>query len=255
MFFKKRFIKKYKEKLLKIRKRNRKKLLKQKFEFSKILNHDIKTVLLAQKNCLELLLKERFNKINLKQKKMLSEILFSNKFLIEIINNAIFLAEIDEKISDIKFEKVDIINQAQNCLDEIKYMAKNKEQKIILDIKNKDINLNCDKKLIQKIITNILTSSVSYGFENSDIIVSIEENNNEITFKTKNKSIYMTKEKINSIFQNTESKNDFNQLGMKLNLNIAKKLVGVHNWDFIATSDEKDKSSTFGFVVKKHSFI
>ena len=70
-----------------------------------------------------------------------------------------------------------------------------------------------------------------------------------ISFCAKNSSIYMTKEKLNSLFEDKE-KSDFNQLGMNLNLNIAKKLIVAHNWDIIANSRE-DNSSSFGFVVKK----
>ena len=60
----------------------------------------------------------------------------------------------------------------------------------------------------------------------------------------------MTKEKINSLFEEKKGLCDFNQLGLNLNLNIAKKLITAHNWDIIAKS-EKDNSSTFGFVVRK----
>ena len=60
----------------------------------------------------------------------------------------------------------------------------------------------------------------------------------------------MTKEKINSLFEDKKNLCDFNQLGMSLNLNIAKKLINAHKWNIIAES-KKDNSSTFGFVVKK----
>jgi light-regulated signal transduction histidine kinase (bacteriophytochrome) len=76
------------------------------------------------------------------------------------------------------------------------------------------------------------------------------ENKNKIAFQAKNKSIYMTKEKINSLLKDKENVKDFNQLGANLNLNIAQKLITAHSWDVIANSD-RDNSSTFGFVVKK----
>lgn len=251
MFFKKRFIKKYRSKLAKIKNRNNQKILDKKMEFSKILNHDIKTAILAQNNCLELLLNGSFGALSSFQKEIISQILFSNKFLAEITNNAIFLAEFEEKTSILNFEEINIVNQTEFCLDSIKKLADNKHQNIIFDNKNEKINLSADKAMVQKIIFNLLTSSVSYGHEKSDIVVSIEENNNEILFKAKNKSLYMTKEKLNSIFENTKNNCDFNQLGMKLNLNIAKKLVNALKWEFVATSDEEEKTSTFGFVVKK----
>ena len=251
MFFKKRIIKKFKEKLIKIKHFNNLKLSEQKTEFSKILNHDIKTALLAQSNCLELFLKGRFGKIPPLQKEILAQILSSNKFLTEIINNAIFLNDIDEKTANLNYEKVDMVNQTEFCLESIRQSAKDKEQNIVFNPPEYKINLNCDKKLIRKIIENLLAGSVSYGYEKSDIIVSIEENAGKIQFKAKNKSVYMSKEKLNAIFESDKTNCDFNQLGMKLNLNVAKKLIKAHNWDFIATSDREENTSTFGFAVKK----
>ena len=61
---------------------------------------------------------------------------------------------------------------------------------------------------------------------------------------------YIWQEKINSLFEDKKNLSDFNQLGMNLNLNIAKKLINAHNWKIIAQSKENN-SSTFGFVVQK----
>ena len=250
MFFKKRFLKKFKEKLYKIRLKNNQKFLNSKKEFSKTLRHDVKTVLLAQNNCLELLLKGKFGQILPNQEKIIAETLSSNSFLIEIINNMIFLFDTENKPVLSELEKVDIINETKSCMTNIKKIANNKNQNLIFNHFENKIQLNANKKFIEKIIYNILIGCVSYGFEKSDIIVSIEENEKEILFSAKNKSLYMTREKLNDIFKNNTN-NDFNQLGMKLNLNVAKKLVDLHHWDFIAQSDKLDNSSTFGFVVKK----
>ena len=95
-----------------------------------------------------------------------------------------------------------------------------------------------------------MSGSIAFGFENSDIEVSIKENKNKISFQAKNKSIYMTKEKIKNLLKDKENSSDLNQLGAHLNLNIAQKLISAHNWDIIANSS-KDNSSIFGFVIKK----
>ena len=250
MLFKKRILKKIKEKFKKINNRNFIKLQKEKSKFARILNHEIKTALLSQIQSMELLLKEKFGKIEESQKELLYEIYFSNCFLLEIINNAIFLSKFEDNAA-LKLEKVNIVKQVENCLKVIKQSANNKQQNIILktDI-GRDFYLNADKKFVQKIIFNLLSSSVNSGFEKSDIEIFLHENNHFLSFFTKNKSVYMTKEKINSMFEDKDKPTDFNQLGISLNLNIAKKLIKAHNWDLIASSSKKN-SAVFGFVVKK----
>ena len=95
-----------------------------------------------------------------------------------------------------------------------------------------------------------MTTAIDNGFEHSDIEIILKENRKEITFQAKSKSVYMTKDKLLSLFQEKKSLSDFNQLGMSLNLNIAEKLIKAHKWDIIIKS-KKDNSSIFGFVAKK----
>lgn len=251
MFFKKNIIKKYREKLKKIKLKNKEKLKNEYNNFIRILNHDIKTPLLAQNRGLELILNEKFGKISPEQKEFLKELYNSNNFLLEIVVNSIFLAKYENENPKLKLENINILEEVVDCCEQIKNQAAQKSQNITIKTnRNKNITLNADKILIQKIISNILKSSISQGFENSEIEILIKENRNSISFFTKNKSIYMTKEKINSLFEEKKGLSDFNQLGMNLNLNIAKKLITAHNWNIIANS-ETNNSSTFGFLIKK----
>ncbi len=251
MFFKRRILKKYKERLKNAKIKQNEALKKERNQIISILNHDIKTPILAQNQSLKLLLSGNFGSLTDEQKEILKEVHSSNNFLLEVVLNSIFLTKYENENPKLNIENVDVMQQVKSCCELIKGFADEKQQNIIIRTNAlNDIKLNADKKMIQKIIFNILSSSISSGFENSDIEISIRENENSIAFYTKNKSIYMTKEKINSLFEEKKGLCDFNQLGLNLNLNIAKKLITAHNWDIIAKS-EKDNSSTFGFVVKK----
>ena len=93
MFFKKKLIKKIKEKIKKIKSRYNNELQKERNKFTCILNHDIKTPILAQIQSLELILKNQFGEISQIQKEILSQILNSNYFLLEVVSNTIFLTK------------------------------------------------------------------------------------------------------------------------------------------------------------------
>jgi len=251
MFFKKRILKKFRQKLKNIKNKFK---IKQNIERNKIisiLNHDVKTPILAQNQSLKLLLDEKLGTLKQEQKELLEEIYISNNFLLEVVLNSIFLTKYENEKPKLNLENINIIEQIKDCFETIKPIATQKSQNIILKTNSKkDIKLNADKKLIQKIIFNIMKSSINFGFENSEIEIMVKENKNTISFCAKNKSIYMTKEKIKSLFEDKKNLSDFNQLGMNLNLNIAKKLINAHNWKVIAQSKENN-SSTFGFVVQK----
>ena len=246
----KRKIKKiYKKKLQKLKSRFNIVLQNEKNKFTRILRHDIKTPLLAQIQTLKLLYDGKFGSLTPIQKDITGEILNSNNILYDIISNTIFLSDYENKKPELKLENVCIRDEIKEVCALLSQYAKIKQQNIIVKA-NKNTTIKADKELIQKIIFNLVTSSVSSGFENSDIIVGMKESKNSVSFYAKNKSVYMTKEKINSMFEDKKGLCDFNQLGANLNLNIAQKLIAAHNWDLVAKSN-KDNSSIIGFVAKK----
>jgi signal transduction histidine kinase len=243
MFFKKKLI----QKVRKILKRQRAKYIEKiNFEqerFISILNHDIKTPILAQIQALEIVAKKDENEF-------LKEILNSNRFLLQVVLNSIFLQKYELEKPKLNFERVNIFTEMKNCLEEINLMADEKKQNIVLKAPE-NVELEADRVLVRKIISNILTSSIVFGYENSDIEVFVKESKNKISFCAKNKSIFMTKEKIKGLLDDKKRHyRDFNQLGMNLNLSIANKLIQAHKWKPIASS-QKNSGSVFGFVVKK----
>ncbi len=240
--FKKYFKKIYKKRLKKIKAKYDKKLKERSEKYTSILNHDIKTILLAQIQALELFLK------NKAPKEIVKEVLNSNKLLYEIVKNTIFLSDFENSKIPVKLENIDIAYITNDIKNKIENSAKEKNQKIILKTSSKKINCKADKLYINKIIYNILTSCISSGIEGCNIEISIKENKDSISFEAKNKSCYMDKEKIKNTLKD-KSVNDFNQLGLNLNLSLANKLINAHNWSTIARSS-KDNTGTFGFIAK-----
>lgn len=250
MFFQKNIKKIYKNKIRNIKKKYEKRLQKERNRFICVLNHDVKTPILAQIRSLELLLEGSFGSLNNEQKEIIQETLNSHYHLYGIVSNTLFLANFESEKPKLNLEPVDIIEEIEDCVHLIKNFATDKQQNFVVKSnKNKRIKINADRKLVQKIIFNLLANSVSSGFENSIIEILVKQNKNSVSFSTKNKSIYMTKEKLNSLFEEKKTLRDFSQLGMSLNLNIVKKLIEAHNWNIVAKS-EKNNSSTFGFIAQ-----
>ena len=250
MLYREKIFKKVRKKFKKIKNKYETKLKNIRNKYTCILTHDIKTPLLAQNQTLKLLCENHFGELNVSQKEILEEIIKSSDFLLEVISNAIFIARYENEKPVFNIEKVNLLKEVHECCEKIKYFAQDKGQKINIKA-NKNIKIQADKKLTQKIIYNIISGAIFCGFENSDIEIRIKEDKNNIAFLTKNKSIYMTQEKIKSLFEDKKNLCDFNQLGMSLNLNIASKLISAHKWEIIAKS-QKNNSTVFGFAMKKN---
>jgi len=192
MLFRKYFLSKYRKKLKKIKNKQKELINLEKIKFINTLLHDIKTPILAQIQSLELLLNDSFGKLTKEQKEIIVDILNSNKFLNQNVLNAIFLAKYEIEKPKLTISNINMKNEIENCLEALDVLIKNKNQKFILDIPS-DLQLNADKKMVQKIILNIVSSSCSFGFENSDIEISMEDNPDSIAFCAKNKSAKRTK--------------------------------------------------------------
>ena len=152
MFFKKVFLKKFKNKLKKYKNHYDLKLKNEKEKIYSILNHDIKTPILAQNQSLELLLKGVFGDLTENQEKIIKEIYYSNNFLLEVVLNSIFLSNFENEKLKPNLESVDIISQIEDCCEMMRIFASEKQQKFIIKNKAKNIKLDADRKMIQKII-------------------------------------------------------------------------------------------------------
>jgi len=157
MFFKKRIIKKFRQKLKNIKIKEIEKSKKEKEQIISILNHDIKTPILAQNQSLRLLLEGGFGLLNFEQKEIIKEIYSSNNFLLNVVLNSIYLTKHQNENPKLKIEKINLTKEILDCCESIKNLAKEKQQRIIIKTnKKEDINLKADKNMIQKIFMNIL---------------------------------------------------------------------------------------------------
>ena len=218
-------------------------------KFISILKHDIKTPIIAQIQALKLILDKDTSNLTVIQREILKETLNSNYFLYEIILNTIFMENFENNKTKPYLEEIDILKEVREICQNFQNQAKEKSQNLIIK-SNKNIQINADKKYIRKIIHNIILGSISFGLENNDIEITIDENEKSIDFLAKNKTIYMTKEKINTLIKNKNEDVDFNQLGMMLNFSVADKLINAHNWKTIIKSGN-DNLSIFGFSAEK----
>ena len=127
-------LRKIKAHFRKIKLKQKAKLQQERNQYIKRLNHDIKTPILAHIQTLELLKKGVFGKINSSQKEILSDIIKSHYFILQVIVNTIFILNYENEEYKPNKEKIDIVEHIQDCINSIKNYAKDKEQQIIFNL-------------------------------------------------------------------------------------------------------------------------
>ena len=229
-----------------------KKLQAQKETFVATLTHDLKTPTTAQMNAMKVLLDESLGPLNSQQKEMVELTLNSNIYMSNMIST--ILATYKSESTDIilKPEKFDITELISSTCKEISNLAHTKEQNIIVKTSLDNPEITADRLQLKRAIVNLLSNAITYGFENTDIEITIKEQNNTIFLDVLNHCRYIPPERMKEIFLKYKSSENakFNKASTGLGLYLSKQIIKAHSGEIHAHSYE-DQTCVFGFSIPK----
>ena len=104
-----------------------KNLQAQRETFVASLSHDLKNPTLAQIRALELLLKGNFGNIQPKQREILEMVLDSCKYMNAMLASLLSTYRSEKGAIVLKYENISLMELASECVEEMIYMAKDKE--------------------------------------------------------------------------------------------------------------------------------
>ena len=169
------------------------KIKEQKESFVATLTHDLKTPTLAQIRMIELLLDDAFGKTSLMQKEMLNQILKSCKYMQQMISYVLSTYKFENGKVNLSKENFDLVELVKECCFELNSLTIDKNLKFITDFNIKHSEAQGDVAQLKRVIINMISNAVSYAFNNTEIEIVLEDNEEELIFYTLNKSPYMSK--------------------------------------------------------------
>ena len=214
--------------------------------------HDLKTPVTAQITAIELLLNNTFGTLNDGQKEILEQIKQSceySKNLIYCILDT-YLYENDQLKP--KLEKFQWNKLVDNVISETNTLAEEKSQKIITKCEIKEKEMFADKFQLKRVIINLISNAIKYGFSNSTIEIKTTEDTNNIIFNVKNSSKYINRENINNLFDKfIRDKSKENEISCGLGLYLVKQIVTAHKGRVFGEC-KKSGECNFGFSIPKN---
>ncbi len=213
--------------------------------FMATLTHDLKTPVIAQMRALEMLLDEKFGKINEGQKNIIQETLNSNKYMFRMVNNLLSAYKYENNSVNITKSYFDINELIIDCYNQLKYLADDKKQNIYLRFQGESLDLNADIFEIKRVIVNLLSNAINYSEEGGEISISskLEQDFIIVSFTDNGKGISM--EDLPSLFNKYKSfAKKFRQIGTGLGLYLSRHIVESHGGTIYAESEE-GKGSVF----------
>lgn len=221
----------------------------QRDQFIETLTHDLKTPVRAEKRALELLYDGSFGELNKDQKDIIKEILNSSRYMMRMTNNILTKYKLDNGKYKVFKRQYSIEKTLTSCLDNLKYMFESENQTIkIISSLTKEI-FDYDEREIKRVLTNLIANASEYSPANSTIIISLEQDDENLRISITDEGPGIAEEMLMNLFDEKQSfKPRFKKVGSGMGLYITKKIMEAHNGS-ISVKSELNVGSTFTLFI------
>lgn len=151
--------------------------------------------------------------------------------LIRTINNFIDTNKISEGYLNLNKKIYNIVEVVENATIATKKYVDKIKNILIFDSEFEEINLACDRDLMERVILNLLSNSVKYGQDGGKIIVNLQIEKGTVKITVKNNSRPIKKEEEPYIFDQFTNLNKSlsrEKEGSGLGLYLVKAIVKLH---------------------------
>lgn len=220
----------------------------QKDNFIATLTHDLKTPVRADIMSLELLLKGKFGDLSAQQTEILSEMLNSNKFMMNMLDTLLAKYKYENcgvELLKCDFDLNDFIKETArelNCLFE------EKQVRCEFDFQE-EIKIHADKIELKRALSNLISNAIKFNNRGGYVKISAAKDDEGIKIIVEDNGIGISEDKLEHIFDKYVSyAKRFRQLGTGLGLYVAKKIIDAHGGK-ITVASKVDKGSTFTIIL------
>ena len=223
---------------------------KRKDSFIATLTHDMKTPTNAQLKMLNLILNGKFGPLTEEQHDMLNLTKCSCKYMADLIATIVDTYKYDCGNLKLKSETFDIIYLINRLIKGIKNLADERSQRIAFNSNMESCFVYADRLQIKRVILNLLSNAINYGFERTSIIINFTCNQGKIDFSVTNQSFPIPENQLKNIFNkfSTTANSQYNKASTSLGLYLSKQIIDMHKGKIYAQSNEQG-ICTFGFKM------
>ncbi len=218
-----------------------------KTEFLANMSHEIRTPMHAilgfsKSSLKDLGLEKEVNKKVIKKVERIKE---SGERLMHLLNNILDLSKLESGKMDMKMKKNDLVKSVKIVADELSQMVFEKGLKIKYGFEFDDVFADFDVFQIQQVIRNIISNSIKFSNEGSEIVIKIDTFNKDnvdyVLVSVENVGVPIPQGELSLIFDKfaQSSNTKTGSGGTGLGLPICKKIIDSHRGDIWAESNEE----------------
>ncbi|WMN10905.1 ATP-binding protein [Marivirga salinae] len=228
---------------LKEEKKQLKRVEKFKTQFFNNVSHELKTPLSLIISPLESSLKNE--KLVPAIKKDLNLSLKNSKYLLQLVNEMLDLAKLDDAELVAVCQPTDITKLITNIQHNLQDAAQYKDQIIVLNPSEKTIVAYVDQDKFEKIITILISNAIKYSNKSGSIYIKIDKHKKDLNIEVRDEGIGISQNDLARIFDRYfQSENSSKTGGTGIGLFIVKEFMELHQGKVECLS-ELGKGTTF----------
>ena len=260
-------------------------LIRAKNQFLANMSHELRTPLNHMIGFTELVVDQKFGKLNQTQREFLNDALNSSKYLFALINDILDLKRLETGKLDLLISEIDNKTFIEECLTMIRERALNHGIEISFNLDSAPTVFKADRPKLQQVMYNLLSNAAKftpdgglvtviarrvelycrpeYLNDGAQIVWTIQDMKQpEITaefeyrtcveFMVVDNGIGIKSADLERIFKRFEQADDSSRKkfqGTGLGLSLSKRYVELHGGRIWAESEGEGKGSTFTFVI------
>lgn len=205
-------------------------------EFTANVSHELKTPLTAIAGYAELISSGMTNDKD--TRRFAHEIHVSSDRLLSLINDILKLAELDDTDQQFEFERVDLYQVAQGCVDMLDIQAAN--QGIALELYGTSCFVMANRRLMDELMYNLCSNAIRYNNQGGKVVVTVDSERGRTVLSVKDTGIGIPREYQERIFERfyrVDKSRSKQRGGTGLGLAIVKHIVAQHNADLCLESE------------------
>ncbi|HRU00397.1 MAG TPA: GAF domain-containing sensor histidine kinase [Victivallales bacterium] len=212
-------------------------------EMLAFVSHEIKNPISSIIMDAEILIKGYLGEMETKQKEKLIKIKLKARYLLELTKNYLNLAKIETgKLSPQIKDNIKLKDLIEESISILEPQIIAKKMKIICEFRNNNTNISCDPELIKIVIINLIGNAVKYGYEEGNIKIIFDRQDNYVLLSVWNQGPGFTEEDKNKLFKKfsrLENNELMKQKGTGLGLYTAWQIINSHGGKISAESEHK----------------
>lgn len=213
--------------------------------------HDLKGPIQAEIAAMRMLLADTKN-FSAEQLEIINDVLSSMKYTQTLVFNVLQKYKEENGNLVIKKELHSFKTLLEECCHEVKYIAKerNLEVKFFYNSSFDEVMFDLDE--IKRVINNLLTNTLKYSYKNTEIVINVENDDNNLLFSIVNCGNGVALENQDDIFEKFVSYSEKHKsINTGLGLYISKQIIVAHGGEIHFHSiPEKTTTITFRLPIK-----